>query len=206
MNVRARRAIEMILCFFLFFFLFSFFACYLFWIMRTISESLSCNLPRCKGTPERTTCGKKPTRRKGVTTVTEPAFAGKKRMRVRSIARAIVFLDQLPSERAIFFFYYPFFSSIFIEFLFSFFRFFSLFLLYISFANPRTRAFPVDPRARPGSADGLFRLRHQLEDRATKIPRVLLAMFRTRHYRNNRRRHTLIKRTHHTRDPSSHAT
>lgn len=38
----------------------------------------SCNLPRCKGTPERTTCGKKPTRRKGVTTVTEPAFAGKK--------------------------------------------------------------------------------------------------------------------------------
>lgn len=27
-----------------------------------------------------------------------------------------------------------------------------------------------------------------------------------RHYRNNRRRHTLIKRTHHTRDPSSHAT
>jgi len=88
--------------------------------MRTISESLSCNLPRCKGTPERTTCGKKPTRRKGVTTVTEPAFAGKKRMRVRSIARAIVSSDRPiisspPSPRTSFlvfsFLFFPFIAS-----------------------------------------------------------------------------------------------
>lgn len=37
-------------------------------------------------------------------------------------------------------------------------------------------------------------------------PRECSSQCSARHYRNNRRRHTLIKRTHHTRDPSSHAT
>lgn len=105
--------------------------------MKTISESLSCNLPRCKGTPERTTCGKKPTRRKGVTTVTEPAFAGKKRMRVRSIARAIVSRPIAPGTA-----FFPIIFSVFLSLFF--FSFFPSFPFFIFFANsPTARAFPI---------------------------------------------------------------
>lgn len=118
--------------------------------MRTISESLSCNLPRCKGTPERTTCGKKPTRRKGVTTVTEPAFAGKKRMRVRSIARAIV--SRPIALRT------AFFSIVLSLFLFVFYS-----IPFIFFGNPRASPFSIRRSSRDPAPNGLFRLRHQLD-------------------------------------------
>jgi len=192
--------------------------------MRTISESLSCNLPRCKGTPERTTCGKKPTRRKGVTTVTEPAFAGKKRMRVRSIARAIVSSvrpitpyppNPLPPHRfSCLFFPFPFFFRSPVFFFPSLPPFPPLFFSLSLFCPANARAFPARPRMTgrrgdhppPPPPSSVSVRRWRWTGHRGDPARVLLAMFRTRHYRNNRRRHTLIKRTHHTRDPSSHAT
>lgn len=51
---------------------------------------MSCNLPRCKGTPERTTCGKNQREERALPRSQNPRLRAKKRIRVRSIARAII--------------------------------------------------------------------------------------------------------------------
>lgn len=127
----------------------------------------------------------KPTRRKGVTTVTEPAFAGKKRRRVRSIARAIV-SRAIASEGQ--FFYYCERDRVRVRP--------RALKLY-----PTRSSIAIRDRTAPGlSASG------SVPAGPARRPRECSSQCSARHYRNNRRRHTLIKRTHHTRDPSSHAT
>lgn len=127
-----------------------------------------------------------------------PRLRAKKRTRVRSIARAIVYF------------------RIFIDF-FSFFFFFFLFPRFVSHSNFRAitaphhsillfpvrydRWFSKKEVHRPYSPHPLHVRANVLSRVYSRVPRRksnALSQCSARRYRNNRRRHTLIKRTHHT--------
>lgn len=160
---------------------------------------MSCNLPRCKGTPERTTCGKNQREERALPRSQNPRLRAKNgctcaALREQSSREAIP-----PPNGRSFFIYFLFF----------------FFLLRNAIAwrlRPRahlhsySRRLSRDPGPDGAPAFPRPRLRSGTGSGPARRPRECSSQCSARHYRNNRRRHTLIKRTHHTRDPSSHAT
>lgn len=153
---------------------------------------MSCNLPRCKGTPERTTCGKNQREERALPRSQNPRLRAKNGGACAAL-REQSFLSRAIAPERQFFYYcerdrvrhrptarviklYPPRSS-------------------APRSGTERRPWPFRPRLRPGPGWT-----------GTETPRECSSQCSARHYRNNRRRHTLIKRTHHTRDPSSHAT
>lgn len=148
---------------------------------------MSCNLPRCKGTPERTTCGKNQREERALPRSQNPRLRAKNGGACAAL-REQSFLEQLPPNG-------------------------NFFLLYCECDRVRHRARALksirrDPRSRSETErrPGLFPFPGSVPAGPARRPRECSSQCSARHYRNNRRRHTLIKRTHHTRDPSSHAT
>lgn len=145
---------------------------------------MSCNLPRCKGTPERTTCGKNQREERALPRSQNPRLRAKNEGACAAL-REQSFLEQLPPNGN-----------------------FSTIASAIACVSERARqSYPsrssvaIRDRTAPGlSVSG------SVPAGPARRPRECSSQCSARHYRNNRRRHTLIKRTHHTRDPSSHAT